>query len=286
MATENDTSSLIAEALRSIQGKQITAQNNIFIFLFGDRGSGKSTILSSLLFFMNSDRSLGRVEPVDLETYPASYAFYQKSIQKIAADTLPDRTKIDEPILSIVKFHPGSRPNSPLYLTLIDISGEDLNKIQTHSGERGKFTDQINFLMKDTENNIAYVLVTDDPDRDDTLMHSFFNYLLTLNVGEAYKNGITDGVLLLIAKTDKEAYANLEGYLRSRMPLTYGALTSRNGAIGTFRIGNGVELMNDRQIIVNYDYDSPKRLLAWLYKRKTGNELYPVSWWKRLLQKF
>jgi hypothetical protein len=286
MSSDPHSVSLMAQALQGIKGKEITAQNSIFIFLFGDRGSGKSTILSSLLFFMNSERSLGKIEPVDIDSYPASYSFYQRSIQKIASNTLPDRTNIDEPILSVVKFTPGVNPLNPLYIVLLDISGEDLNKIQTTSGERGEFTDQINILMRDTDNNIAYVLVTDTPERDDTLMHSFLNYLFTLNVGDQYRNDITNGVLLMIAKSDKERYANLEQYLRLQMPLTYGALTSRNGAIGTFKIGSGVELLNNKQVILNYDYDSPKRFLSWIYKRKTLQELYPVKWWKRLLGRF
>jgi len=250
------------------------------LFLFGRKQIGKSSILGSLLYFMGTQESKGRVVPMNI--IPEGYAFYNKSVQALSKQKLPGRTTDVKPICACVEFTPTRSENPPLRLAVLEIRGEDLEKVQTETGMMGELREDINLFLSVEDFKIGFVLVTshDNASQDDNLMADFINYLLNLP-----RKFPMSRVLLLISKWDTyRGTRSPEDFVRSTMPLTYGALISRDGAVGTYSVGTVTNLEKE-PYISQLDTESPRRLFRWVYQHFTGIDLYALSWWKKLLSK-
>jgi len=250
------------------------------LFLFGKQQIGKSSILGSLFHFMGSGYSGGQITPMNI--IPEGYAFYNKSVQSISNQKLPGRTISNKPISACVEFSPLKKEFPPLRLAILEMSGEDLVKVQTPTGMMGDFREDIKLFLNEDSFNIGFVMVTshDDAHADDILMADFINYLLNYN-----NKFPMNRVLLLISKWDTyNGTKQLEEFVKQNMPLTYGALISRKGSLGVFSVGNIVNV-NNQPHIARINSDSPKKLLRWIYKHFKGQDIYQLSFWQKLLNK-
>ena len=250
------------------------------LFLFGKQQIGKSSILGSLFHFMGSGYSGGQITPMNI--IPEGYAFYNKSVQSISNQKLPGRTLSNKPISACIEFSPIKKEFPPLRLAILEMSGEDLVKVQTPTGMMGDFREDIKLFLNEDSFNIGFVMVTshDDAHVDDILMADFINYLLNYN-----NKFPMNRVLLLISKWDTyNGTKKLEDFVKLNMPLTYGALISRQGSLGIFSVGNIVNVNNQPHIAkINSDY--PKRLLRWIYKHFKGYDIYQLSLWQKFLNR-
>jgi hypothetical protein len=250
------------------------------LFLFGKQQIGKSSILGSLFHFMGSGYSGGQITPMNI--IPEGYAFYNKSVQSISNQKLPGRTISNKPISACVEFSPLKKEFPPLRLAILEMSGEDLVKVQTPTGMMGDFREDIKLFLNEDSFNIGFVMVTshDAAHADDILMADFINYLLNYN-----NKFPMNRVLLLISKWDTyNGTKQLEEFVKQNMPLTYGALISRKGSLGVFSVGNIVNV-NNQPHIAKINSDSPKKLLRWIYKHFKGQDIYQLSFWQKLLNK-
>ena len=250
------------------------------LFLFGKPQIGKSSVLGSLFHFMGSGYSEGQITPMNI--IPEGYAFYNKSVQLISNQKLPARTISNKPISACVEFSPLKKEFPSLRLAILEMSGEDLVKVQTPTGMMGDFREDIKLFLNEDSFNLGFVMVTSHEDAhvDDILMADFINYLLNYN-----NKFPMNRVLLLISKWDTyNGTKQLEEFVKQNMPLTYGALISRQGSLGVFSVGNIVNV-NNQPHIAKINTDSPKRLLKWIYKHFRGHDLYQQSWWQKFLNK-
>ena len=250
------------------------------LFLFGKQQIGKSSILGSLLHYMGTGNSGGQIKPMNI--IPEGYAFYNKAIQAISQQKLPTRTVSAKPISACIEFAPSKSEFPPLRLVILEMSGEDLKEVQTPTGMMGDFREDIKLYLNEESLNIGFVLVTshEDAQVDDNLMADFINYLLNYN-----QNFEMNRILLLISKWDQfRGTKEPEEFVKQSMPLTYGALVTRNGGLGTFSVGNVVTVDNQPHI-AKLNTDAPKRLLRWVYKRFKGHDLYKLTWWQTFLSK-
>jgi len=260
--------------------KVISDWDGQVLFLFGKQQIGKSSILGSLFHFMGSGYSGGQITPMNI--IPEGYAFYNKSVQSISNQKLPGRTLSNKPISACIEFAPIKKELPPLRLAILEMSGEDLVKVQTPTGMMGDFREDIKLYLNEDSFNLAFVLVTshEDAKNDDVLMLDFINYLLNYN-----SRFPLNRVLLLISKWDTyNGTKDLEAFVKQNMPLTHGALISRNGSLGVYSVGNIVNVNNSPHI-AKVNTESPKKLLRWVYKHFRGHDLYKKSWWQNFLNK-
>ncbi len=250
------------------------------LFLFGKQQIGKSSILGSLLHYMSTGQSGGQVKPMNI--IPEGYAFYNKSIQAISSQKLPGRTLSAKPINACIEFSPTKTELPPLRLVVLEMSGEDLKQVQTPTGMMGDFREDIKLYLNEESLNIGFVLVTshEDAHEDDNLMADFINYLLNYN-----NNFSMNRILLLMSKWDTyRGTKDLESFVKERMPLTFGALVTRSGGLGTYSVGIVRDVV-DTPTITKLNTEAPKKLLRWIYKRFKGHDLYKQTWWQRFLSK-
>ena len=125
---ENQRSSV---PLSKTATNEIKNRDSNFVFFFGNPQSGKSVILSSLLYHLSSQ--VGVLRPIigtpnSQEVQTLLYDFYEN----IRQGYLPERTTVGKVLEIDLVFEPNNKSKKvpPVNLTFLEASGEDLRAIR------------------------------------------------------------------------------------------------------------------------------------------------------------
>lgn len=267
------------------QIEAIKRHDSNFVFLFGAAQRGKTVVSSSLINFMGSVGSDGKLSSFGIKKgVDEGNALLRRIQRQFAQGVFPDRTALatdGQPLYLNVAFTPLDPKRRKLRLTFLEMPGDDLQRVDSPDGGRGSLPSSIDVFFNAEKVSLSFILVT-DPSRaadDDLLMTSFMDYIAEQN--SQFENA---RFLLLVAKWDEyDGDASVEEFVRSNMPKTYGKLYSPRNSIAPFTIGI-VRQADGKPFISEFDPIPAKQVLNWLYTNIDGRPLYQKSLLRRFLK--
>lgn len=244
-----------------------------FICFFGTAQSGKSVILSTMLYAMQS--KYGVLSPkIGTPNSKEAEVLLEDFFENVHKGILPERTDRDQVTRMDLVFRPNNKSEKvpPIDLTFLETSGENWNDIR-RAGILHSSIDA--YLSADIP--LTFILVTgyNNAHKDDALLKKFL-YLLEQKRHNLRKTN----VILVVSKWDKSgsqkisAEEEFENFVQVKLPLTYSFLET-NGLDRTFyTIG---ELRQDpkdgKERVKNLNLESAQRVSKWLYKSITGYDV-------------
>ncbi|MFJ1430637.1 hypothetical protein ACILE2_07535 [Capnocytophaga canimorsus] len=265
------------------EGERVTNIKNKdsnFVFFFGTSASGKSVILSSMLYTLRT--KFGVIRPN--KTTPNSQeamVLLSDFFENIRQGILPQRTVRDQVTRMDLVFEPNNKSKkvNPINLTFLETSGENHNEIR----RGGQYHSSISQYLK-AEIPISFIIVTsyNVAHKDDTIINDFLFKLES--EGKNLKNV---NVVLVVSKWDLSGSQTptgeeLDFFIKERLPMTHQFLET-NGMDKTYYTIGQLQNVGGNDKIIALNLDAAEILSKWLYRNITGVSLdYEGTFWERL----
>jgi len=260
---------------------EIKNTDSNFVFFFGVSASGKSVILSSMLYYLSSKAGVLRPKlgtPNTKEAQVLLTDFFENLRQGI----LPDRTTRDQVTRLDLVFEPNNKSKkvTPINLTFLETAGGNHQDI-TRGGTYHSSIEA--YLNANIPLNFIVVTSYDTAHRDDTLINEFLDELE--RKGKSLKS---INVILVISKWDKSGRMDvsseeeLENFISERLPRANNRINSYELSKTYFTIGN-IEKTGTAEKITLLNLASSEILSKWLYESIVGVPLdYEGTFWERI----
>jgi hypothetical protein len=259
----------------------IKNKDSNFVFFFGTAESGKSVILSSMLYYLSSQAGVLRPRLGTPNTKEAEVLLYD-FFDNIRQGILPNRTTRDQVTRLDLVFEPNNRSKKivPINLTFLETSGENHNEIRRGGSYHSSIESFLNASIP-----LTFIIVTsyESAHKDDTLINEFLNELERKG-----KNLQSVNVILVISKWDKSGRMDvasteeLDNFISERLSRTsqridtYG-LSKTYYTIGSLHNNNGEERIS----LLNLA--TAEVLSNWLYSSIVGYDLnYEGTFWEKI----
>lgn len=264
-------------------GSTTTVQNkdSNFVFFYGTSASGKSVILSAILYYLNSHAGVLRPKlgsPNSREAHVLLADFFEN----IRKGILPNRSTRDQVTRLDFVFDPNNKSKKvpPISLSFLETNGENHNEIS----RGGKYHDSIEaYLNSDIPLNFIIVTSYDRAHSEDSKIVEFLDYLERKS-----KNLKNVNVLLVISKWDKSGNMgvdneqHLENFISERLSMTNNRIDTYNLSKTYFTIGN-VQNQGGVEKITLLNLDSATVISKWLYHNIVGYDLdYEGTFWEKI----
>ncbi len=252
-----------------------------FVFFFGTPESGKSVILSSMLYYLSSQAGVLRPKlgaPNSKEAQVLLSNFFENIRQGI----LPNRTTRDQVTRLDLVFEPNnkSKKTPPVNLTFLETSGENHNEIRRGGSYHSSINTYLNVKLP-----LIYIIVTsyESAHKDDTLINEFLDELERKG-----KNLKMVNIILVISKWDKsgrtdvESAEELDSFINERLSRTSQRINTY-GLNKTFYTIGSVQTVNGQERISMLSLATAEVLSKWLYRCIVGYDLdYEGTFWERI----
>lgn len=252
-----------------------------FVFFFGDAGTGKSVILSAMLYYMRSQAGVIRPKLGTPNTKDAQ-VLLSDFFENIRQGILPNRSDRDRVIRLDLVFEPNNKSKkvSPINLTFLEMSGENHKEIKRGGSYHSSIESYLNANIP-----LTFIIVTsyESAHKDDTLINEFLDELERKN-----KNLKSVNAILIVSKWDKsgrtdvDSTEELDSFIYERLPMTAQRIDTYGLSKTYFTIGN---IINSEGIdkINLLDLSTAKVLSKWLYRSIVGYDLdYEGTFWERI----
>jgi len=252
-----------------------------FVFFFGVSASGKSVILSSMLYYLSSKAGVLRPKLGTPNTKEAQ-VLLADFFENIRQGVLPDRTTRDQVTRLDLVFEPNNKSKKvpPINLTFLETAGGNHQDI-TRGGTYHSSIEA--YLNANIPLNFIVVTSYDTAHREDTLINEFLDELERKG-----KNLKSINVLLVISKWDKSGRMDvsseeeLENFINERLPRTNNRINSYELSKTYFTIGK-IEATGSGERITLLNLASAEVLSKWLYESIIGYPLdYEGTFWERI----
>ncbi len=260
---------------------QIQNKDSNFVFFFGVSASGKSVILSSILYYLSSQA--GVLSPkVGTPNSKEAQVLLADFFENMSKGILPNRTTRDQVTRIDLRFEPNNKSKKvpPINFTFLETAGanhQDINK----GNEYHSSID--NYLNAKIPLNIIIVTSYDSAHKEDSLIQQFLNRLVEKNIDPQYVN-----IILVISKWDlsgKSGVASadeLESFIAERLPMTNNRINAYEFSKTYFTIGK-IESNGNSERITNLNLDSAEIISKWLYEGITGYPIdYEGTFWEKI----
>lgn len=264
-------------------GSTTTVKNkdSNFVFFYGTSASGKSVILSAILYYLNSYAGVLRPKlgsPNSREAQVLLADFFEN----IKKGILPSRSTRDQVTRLDFVFDPNNKSAKvpSVNMSFLETAGENHNEIS----RGGKYHDSVEaYLKSDIPLNFIIVTSYDRAHNEDSKIVEFLDYL-----ERAGKNLKNVNVLLVISKWDKsgsmgvENEQHLENFISERLSMTNNRIDTYNLNKTYFTIGN-IQKQGDIEKITLLNLESAEVIAKWLYSNITGYDLdYEGTFWEKI----
>lgn len=263
-----------------IDNRELNTNTN-YVFFFGIGQSGKSVILSTMLYYIDTQE--GVLEPNNnARNNQEANLLLNNFRENIRKGILPNRTTKGEVKELNFTFTPDnlSEKVKPINLTFLEIAGEDLaNDLRVDNG----FPDHIaQYLYTDIP--ISFIIVTsyDNAHNDDAIIKQFLSEIKLYG-----KNPKKFKMILVISKWDKSGRMEprvgtdrdeLEDFVNRNLPMT-----SKYLDVFQFNVEYYTAGKIDDNNIISLNQKSAKILSHWLYESIVGYPLgYEGTLWERI----
>lgn len=276
---------------------------NAVIIPIGFPATGKSMWLSSLFWYASSAGGPFSVAG-DLKDPIYSQGQARKKIMEDTFANEGDLIGINiKGTLDIIGLNitPNKSKIPTLKLTLLDLAGEDISKIEKNNGK--EFTNRIETVFNGLQVNssrVIFVLLTpfnpaklstdskvsdsEGHNREDNLHLTFLQYL-SQKQPNLYANST---IFMIVSQWDTNSNPNLrvEDYIKKNRPKVFSYIQNKDVIYGEYSIGRILtqsELDGTvSQRIVHRDKVYPYKFWKEIYFQITGRDLDKKPWWQRL----
>lgn len=259
----------------------IKNKDSNFVFFFGVSASGKSVILSSMLYYLSSQAGVlspktGTPNSKEAQVLLADF------FENISRGILPNRTTRDKVTRIDLKFEPNNKSKKvpPINLTFLETAGanhQDINKGNEYHSSIDTY------LNSKIPLNIIIVTSYDSAHKEDSLIYQFLNRLVEKGIDARFVN-----IILVISKWDLSGKAGvasedeLEAFITERLPMTNNRINTYEFSKTYFTIGK-IESTGNTEKITNLNLASAEIISNWLYQSITGYPLdYEGTFWERI----
>jgi hypothetical protein len=280
---ENNSTSKSDEFVPISKGpdNDIKNKDSNFVFFFGVSASGKSVILSSILYYLSSQA--GVLSPKSgTPNSKEAQSLLEDFFENISKGILPNRTTRDQVTRIDLRFEPSNKSKKvpPINLTFLETAGA--NHLDITRGN--KYHNSIDsYLNAKIPLNIIIVTSYDSAHKEDSLINVFLNRLVEKGIDPKFVN-----IILVISKWDlsgKNGVSSedeLESFISERLPMTNNRMNTYEFSKTYFTIGQ-IENNGNSERITNLNLDSAEIISKWLYESITGYPLdYEGTFWERL----
>ena len=267
--------------LANANTNEIKNKDSNFVFFFGVSASGKSVILSAILYYLRSKAGVLRPKLGTPNTKEAQ-VLLADFFENISKGILPNRTTRDKVTRMDFVFEPNNKSKKvpPIDLTFLETAGG--NHLDISRG--GSYHSSIDaYLNAKIPLNIIVVTSYDTAHRDDSLINEFFGEL------ERRGNHLKSvNIILVVSKWDISGRSDvsneeeLENFVQERLPMTNNLINSYEFSKTYFTIGN-IEKIGTEEKITLLNLEPAEILSNWLYESITGYSLdYEGTFWERI----
>lgn len=263
-----------------VEKEDILNKNSNHIFFFGTAQSGKSVILSTMLYYLNSNEGVLRPNR-EAQNDQQSKVLLESFFSNIRQGNLPNRTtKGNVTELNFI-FTPNNKSEKvpSTNFTFLEISGEDLSVIRGG----GNYGDHIGKYLK-ADIPLTFIIVTsyDNAHREDTIINQFLDEI------ELYgKDPKKVNIILVISKWDKSGHLEprsmdeLDDFIDKRLSMTSQRLDTFELDRTYYTVGE-ISTMGEEKV-KRLSLKSAKNLSHWLYESIVGIPLdYEGTFWERI----
>lgn len=270
------------EELANEEKKEVILEidpNTTYFFVFGTAAAGKSTMVSSLAYYLKAFASgqVVSISSADKQNHQKGNFILKEMIKDVKKGKFVLRTRnlTDEVLSSEINllFKPDNFKKAAFPFCILEMAGEDLEAIELRDfGRSGGILDErINAYLEHPDCSMIFICVvdTEDPSESEDYIDKFLDYARKLGHAQ-------NPVLVTINKWDKVAdkYTDGEHYLKENAPIIYRKLQDpdRSFSYMPFSIGKkGV----DKDYI--YNPSDAQKLFEWMYEESIGESLYDLS---------
>lgn len=279
--TDNDDFVPIAKATSN----DLKNKDSNFIFFFGTAESGKSVILSSMLYYLSSQAGVLRPKLGTPNTKEAQ-VLLSDFFENIRQGILPNRTTRDQVTRLDLVFEPNNKSKKvpPINLTFLETSGENHNEIRRGGTYHSSIESFLNANIP-----ITFIIVTsyESAHKDDTLINEFLDELERKG-----KNLKSVNAVVLVSKWDKSGRMDvdneqeLNNFFYERLSRTSQRIDTYGLSKSYYTVGNIVS-NNGEERIGLLSLATAEVLSKWLYKSIVGYDLdYEGTFWERIKYSF
>lgn len=252
-----------------------------FVFFFGTAESGKSVILSSMLYYLRSYAGVLRPKLGTPNSKEAN-VLLSDFFENIRQGVLPNRTTRDQVTRLDLVFEPNNKSKKvvPIDLTFLETSGENHNDIRRGGSYHSSIESFLNANIP-----LTFIIVTsyESAYKDDSLINEFLDELERKG-----KNLKSVNAILVISKWDKsgrmdvESAEELDGFISERLPMTSQRIDTY-GLSKTYYTVGSVQNTTGEERINLLNLSTAEVLSKWLYRSIIGYDLdYEGTFWERL----
>ncbi|MDI9864956.1 MULTISPECIES: hypothetical protein [Flectobacillus] len=263
----------------------IQMQDSNFVFFFGTAESGKSVILSSMLYYLSSQAGVLRPK-LDTPNSKEAEVLLFDFLDNIRKGVLPNRTTRDRVTRIDLIFEPNNKSKKvpPIKLTFLETSGENHYEIRRGGNYHSSIDEYLNANIP-----LNFILVTDydTAHNDDALMMSFLNELE--RKGKSLKSV---NAILVVSKWDKSgsmgvsSVEQLDNFIRDRMPMTSQRMDTYGLNKSFYTIGHIEKNSIGEERLTKLNLQTAKVLSEWLYRSIVGVDInYEGTFWERFFGK-
>lgn len=263
----------------------IQMQDSNFVFFFGTAESGKSVILSSMLYYLSSQAGVLRPK-LDTPNSKEAEVLLFDFLDNIRKGVLPNRTTRDRVTRIDLIFEPNNKSKKvpPIKLTFLETSGENHYEIRRGGNYHSSIDEYLNANIP-----LNFILVTDydTAHNDDALMMSFLNELE--RKGKSLKSV---NAILVVSKWDKSGsmgvsrVEQLDNFIRDRMPMTSQRMDTYGLNKSFYTIGHIEKNSIGEERLTKLNLQTAKVLSEWLYRSIVGVDInYEGTFWERFFGK-
>lgn len=260
---------------------ELKNKDSNFVLFFGSASSGKSVILSSMLYYLNSQSGVLRPNPSTPNSKEAMILL-SDFFDNIRKGILPNRTTKDQVTRLDFIFEPNNKSKKviPVNLTFLETAGD--NNYEIRRG--GKFHSSIDtYLSAKIPLTIIIVSSRENAYKEDTSIYEFLNELQ-----KKEKNLQSVNIILVISKWDKSgkldvAHTNeLDEFITDNLPMTNKAIDTYEFSKSFYTIGELTEVDGEERIRM-LSLSTAEVLSKWLYSSIVGYDLdYEGTFWERI----
>lgn len=259
----------------------IKNKDSNFVFFFGTAESGKSVILSTMLYYLRSHAGVLRPKLGTPNSKEAN-GLLSDFFENIRQGNLPTRTTRDQVTRLDLVFEPNNKSKKvmPIDLTFLETSGENHNEIRRGGSYHSSIEAFLNAKVP-----ITFIIVTsyEAAHREDSLINEFLDELERKG-----KNLKSVNAVLVISKWDKsgrmdvESGEELDGFIHDRLPMTSQRINTY-GLNKTYYTVGSVQNSSGQEKINLLNLSTAEVLSKWLYKSIVGYDLdYEGTFWERI----
>jgi hypothetical protein len=258
-------------------------EDRSYLFIFGPSSAGKTVMISSILYYLESSRSilfgdtLKNINNNNLKHEREGNKLWKELSTTLFENQFPKGTakiKIENPFPRHINSHfiPASDELIDFKFCLMDMAGDDLHNIDPDS--KLPLPESIKIYVEQMPKiNICFLYILDPTSESYSKSEQLSIFKAFIDLLD--QNQHTDTPLLfIVSKWDKvkNSYADIEEYIKEVYQPIWGILNqqARQISFAEFSIG---EVNENNTLIKKYDPFYSEKVFNWFYKMQTDKSL-------------